>query len=137
MLMIIYHNNTRNENMPTRGEVDEYDEEGADQYDDQIAAYPLEVTVTIAQDLKEKVHSIYKTIRSEHGQENEVLCQTGIPVIMSRETQNPMHVRSNMFLCFFFVSFDLCSFVCSCTYDKIKSITSGSEDSDFRLPFGT
>lgn len=67
--------------MPARGEHDDYDEEGADQYDDQVAAYPLEVTVTIAQDLKEKVEIIYKTIRSEHGQENVVLCQTGNQIV--------------------------------------------------------
>ena len=64
--------------MPARGEIDDYDEEDGNQYDDQVAAYPLKVTVTIEQDVKEKVFEIYQTIRSEHGQENEVLCQTGI-----------------------------------------------------------
>ena len=67
--------------MPTRGETDNLDDDGVDQYDDQVAAYPLEITVTVEQDIKEKVESIYKIIRSEHGQENVVLCQTGDPII--------------------------------------------------------
>lgn len=69
--------------MPARGETDDYDEEDGNQYDDQVAAYPLEVTVTIEQDVKEKVLEIYQTIRSEHGQENEVLCQTVVYMIKS------------------------------------------------------
>ena len=84
--------------MPARGEIDDYDEEDGNQYDDQVAAYPLEVTVTIEQDVKEKVFEIYQTIRSEHGQENEVLCQTGIQTAICVHEFESSHFSSISFV---------------------------------------